>query len=102
MRESHVRCTRQHGFSAPESNYGLDTASMFQPAIIGSLVVLGVLLQSPQLFLALSAVLWWSALNPTHNFFDGIYNYVVTHPCGLAPLAVASEPRRRPPSHLLD
>ena len=45
----------------------LYSALMFQPRIIGGLVALGIVLQTPWLFLALSAVLWWSALVPTLN-----------------------------------
>ena len=67
---------------------------MFQPRIIGCLVVVGVLSQSPWLFVALSAVLWWSTIVSTHNPCDAIYNHVVAYPRGLSPLGVAPAPRR--------
>ena len=52
-------------------------ALMFQPRVIGVLVLAAVLLRAPTLFLALSAVLWWSALMPRLNPFDGLYNSLV-------------------------
>ena len=44
---------------------GWYSALMLQPRIVGGAVALGIVLQSPQLFLALSAMLWWSTLVPT-------------------------------------
>jgi hypothetical protein len=94
MRESRLRFIRQQGFSGetfPESFY---TALMLQPRIVGCLAAVGVLLQSAWLFLALAAVLWWSALVPTRNPFDAIYNHVVADRRGLPPLGIAPKPRR--------
>ena len=94
MRQSHVRFIRQQGFPGetfPESFY---TALMLQPRIVGSLAAVGVLFQSTWLFLTLAAVLWWSALVPTRNPFDAIYNHVVAYRRGLPPLGAAPEPRR--------
>ena len=67
---------------------------MLQPKIIGGVVALGIVLQSPRLFLALSAVLWWSTLVPTRSIFDAIYNYAVAYPRNLPPLGIAPAPRR--------
>ena len=67
---------------------------MLQPRIIGVIVVLGIAVQRPLLFLILSAVLLWSALVPSLNPFDAIYSYLVARPRGLAPLDVAPAPRR--------
>jgi hypothetical protein len=67
---------------------------MLQPRLVGCLAAVGVLLQSPWLFLALSAALWWSALVPTRNPFDAIYNHVVAYRRGLPPLGTALAPRR--------
>jgi hypothetical protein len=94
MRESQVRFIRQQGFSAPHADERLYSALMFQPRIVLCLVVLGVLLQSPWYFLALSAVLWSGALVPTHNLFNAIYNRLIALPRGLPPLGVAPGPRR--------
>ncbi len=67
---------------------------MLQPRIVGAIVALGVVVQSPSLFLVLSAVLLWSALVPTRNPFDAIYNHAVARPRNLPPLGVAPAPRR--------
>jgi hypothetical protein len=67
---------------------------MLQPKIIGAVVAVGIVLQSPWLFVALSAVLWWSTLVPTHSIFDAIYNYLVAYPRMVPPLGVAPPPRR--------
>jgi hypothetical protein len=94
MRKSHVRFIRQQGFSGetfPDSFY---TALMLQPRIIGCVAAVGVLLQSAWIFLALAAVLWWSALVPTRNPFDAIYNHLVAYRRGLPPLGAALGPRR--------
>ena len=94
MRESQFRFIRQQGFAAPPSDNHLYSALMFQPRIIGALVVLGIVYQSSWLFLVLSAVLLWNALVPTHNLFDAIYNHVVADPRGLPRLSAAPAPRR--------
>ena len=67
---------------------------MFQPRVIGALVVACVLLQSATLFLSLSAVLWWSAFVPTLNPFEKLYNLLIASPKGLPPVAPAPPPRR--------
>jgi hypothetical protein len=69
-------------------------ALMFQPRVIGVLVLAGVLLQASTLFLILSAVLWWSALMPRLNPFDRLYNSLVAARKGLPALTVAPGPRR--------
>ena len=93
MRESRVRFIRQQGFNNPTTD-DLYSALMLQPRIIGVVVGLGILMQSPSIFLALAAVLWWSALVPTHNPFDAIYNHGVAYRRGLPPLGAAPAPRR--------
>jgi Domain of unknown function (DUF4395) len=67
---------------------------MFQPRVVGVLVLSGVLLQASTLFLTLSAVLWWSALMPRLNPFDRLYNSLVAARKGLPALTVAPGPRR--------
>jgi len=94
MRESRVRFIRQQGVTTPNVDDNLYSALMLQPRIIGVIVVLGIAVQRPLLFLILSAVLLWSALVPSRNPFDAIYNYLVARPRGLAPLDVAPAPRR--------
>jgi hypothetical protein len=94
MRESQIRFIRQQGFSGEKFSDSFYTALMLQPRIVGCLAAVGVLLQSAGLFLALSAVLWWSALVPTRNPFDAIYNHVVAYRRGLPRLGTAANPRR--------
>ena len=94
MRQSHFRFILQQGFEAADANESLYTALMVQPRIISGLVALGVLFQSPWLFLALSAVLWWSTLAPTLNPFDVLANHFVTRRRGIPPLRIAPGPRR--------
>jgi hypothetical protein len=48
---------------------------MLQPRIVGVIVALGIIVQSPLVFLILSSLLLWSAVVPTRNPFDAIYNY---------------------------
>lgn len=94
MRESQVRFIRQQGFSGETFPDSLYSALMLQPRLVGCVAAVGVLLQSAWLFLALAGVLWWSALVPTRNPFDAIYNHVVACRRGLPPLGAAPAPRR--------
>ena len=94
MRDSQIRFIRQLGFPGTQFPDSFYSALMFQPRAVGCVVALGVLLQSPWPFLALSAALWWSTLFPSFNLFDAIYNSVVAHRRGLRPLGIAPPPRR--------
>jgi hypothetical protein len=94
MRDSQIRFIRQLGFPGTQFPDSFYSALMFQPRAVGGVVALGVLLQSPWPFLALSAVLWWSTVFPSFNVFDAIYNSVVAYPRGLRPLGLAPPPRR--------
>ena len=94
MRRSHVRFIRQQGFSGETFPGSLYIALIMQPWLIGVVAAIGVLLQSAWIFLALAAVLWWSALVPTRNPFDAIYNHLVAYRRGLPPLRAALSPRR--------
>jgi hypothetical protein len=69
-------------------------ALMFQPRLIGLFVLAAVVLQAAPLFLALSIILFWSALVPQANPFDQAYNRFVASRNGLPPLAPAPPPRR--------
>jgi hypothetical protein len=93
MRESRVRFIRQLGVTTPNVDDNLYSALMLQPRIIAVIVALGIVVQSPLLFLVLSVVLLWSALVPSLNPFDALYNFVA-RPRGLAPLDIAAPPRR--------
>jgi hypothetical protein len=67
---------------------------MFQPRVVGPLAVIGVLTQSPWLFGALAVVLWWSALVPSLNPFDHVWNATFGRRPGAARIAPAPAPRR--------
>lgn len=69
-------------------------ALMFQPRVIGLLVAAGLIMQSPGLFLGLSAVLWWNAFQPRWNPFDALYQVLLAGPRGLPPLGPTPAPRR--------
>lgn len=79
MSDSRINFIRQQGFDgAGDRSYeSLYTALLFQPRVVGILVVAGVLFQASPLFLTLSAVLWWSALVPALNPFDRLYDAIV-------------------------
>jgi hypothetical protein len=75
MSDAHFNFVKQQGFekASPRTCDLQYPALMFQPRVIGVLVLAGVLLQSSLVFLTLSAVLWWSALMPRLNPFDRLY-----------------------------
>jgi len=70
------------------------SALMFQPRVVGLIVAVGILLQSPVVFLALSAVLWWNVFLPRWNPFDALYNRVFGGRPGAVRLSAAPPPRR--------
>jgi uncharacterized protein DUF4395 len=87
---------RQQGFrdaSADACAYQYP-ALMWQPRIIGALLVIGLLLQSWGYFFVLWVLLWWNAAVPRLNPFDALYNLVVAKPRHLASLGPAPGPRR--------
>ncbi len=95
MSRAHINFVKQQGFgetSARTCNLQYP-ALMFQPKVIGVLVLIAVLLQSSSLFLVLSAVLWWSALVPRLNPFDRLYNALTAGRAG-PPALAAPSPRR--------
>jgi len=65
----------------------------FQPWIMGPLVVVGIILQSPAFFFALSAILWWNVALPSWNPFELIYNRMIAAPQGKPRLTPAPPPR---------
>lgn len=70
------------------------SALMFQPRVVGMVVVAGIVLQSAAVFLALSAVLWWNVLLPQWNPFDALYNRTFGARPEAIPLSAAPPPRR--------
>ena len=94
MRPSKADFIRQMGFTTERCQDGLYSALMFQPRVIAGVIVAGVVLQSPSIFLALSAVLWWSALVPSHNPFDAFFNRAMADPKRRGAVPAAPPPRR--------
>ena len=70
------------------------SALHFQPRIVLLWLLAGIWFQSPSLFYALCAVLWWSALLPKFNPFDAVYNLTLGHKPGSFQLSPAPAPRR--------
>ena len=95
-RSANLNFAQQQGFrdaGAPACEFQYP-ALMFQPRLLGVLVVVGLVLQAPALFLTLSAILWWNVLVPTLNPFDALYNSLVAGPKGLPWLTPSPGPRR--------
>jgi len=94
---------KQQGF-AEESPATCDmhfTGLYFQPRIVFSLVIVGIILNvlglivaSAVLFFALSAVLWWNVALPGLNPFERLYNSAIAAPRGKTLLPPAPGPRR--------
>jgi hypothetical protein len=86
----------QQGLEAPEpaSCTRLSSALLFQPRLVGLILVAGIISQLAALFAALAALLFWCALLPRLNPFDAAHN----HTLGLRPnaprLGPAPMPRR--------
>jgi len=87
---------KQQGFTQEP----LDRAALrfrglqFQPTIVGSMMLVGILTQSPAIFLLLSALLWLNVLLPAANPFENLYNRFIARPRGRPPLSKAPGPRR--------
>jgi hypothetical protein len=69
------------------------SALLFQPRVVALVLLVAVVLQAPLLFLALAALLWWSAIFPRWNPFDAVYNRAARRG-GRLPLSPAPAPRR--------
>ncbi len=66
----------------------------FQPTIVGSMMLVAILTQSPAIFLLVSALLWLNVLVPAANPFEQVYNRFVARRRGRPPLTPAPGPRR--------
>ncbi len=86
----------QQGLDAPaqESCPVRFSALMFQPRVVGSVLLVAVILQSPAIFLVLSAVLWWNVLLPRLNPFDAMYTSMLGARPGAVRIDPAPPPRR--------
>ena len=94
MLPSKVDFIRQQGFTTEGCQDGLYSALMFQPRVIAGVVISIVVFQSAWVALALSAVLWWSALVPSHNPFDAFFNRAMADPTQRGAVPAAPPPRR--------
>ena len=96
MLERQINFIRQQGFARPSAQTCAIQypALQFQPRVTGMIALVGVILQSPLILLALSAVLWWSALLPKRNPFESAYNHLIAARRSLPLLAPAPAPRR--------
>jgi hypothetical protein len=86
----------QQGFEepAPQTCHLQYSALVFQPRVVALTLLIGILLQSPIVFLALAAVLWWGALLPKWNLFDAVYNRTAGSRPGAVRVGPAPAPRR--------
>lgn len=69
-------------------------ALMWQPRVIGCVVLIGLISQAWPLFLGLSVILWWNAALPRLNPFDALYNRFIASRRALPRLTPAPGPRR--------
>jgi hypothetical protein len=85
----------QQGYPEPtEANCDVQYSALrFQPKLVGAATIIGVVSQSPAFFLALAAVLWWSALSPRWNPFEALYHELHAGRSGRS-LGPAPAPRR--------
>src|SRR5881396_4061732 len=67
----------------------------FQPTIVGAMMLVAIVTQSPAIFLLVSALLWLNVLLPAANPFEQVYNRFVARRRGRPPLTPAPGPRRR-------
>jgi uncharacterized protein DUF4395 len=86
----------QQGLGAPETlNCSLVTSALlFQPRVIGLVVLVGTIWQRPVVFGILAAVLWWCSLFPRLNPFDFVYKHTLGLRSVAPPLGPAPAPRR--------
>jgi hypothetical protein len=91
-----VNFVRQQGFRGADTSTceGRYPALLFQPRLIGLLVVTGLALQSWLFFAILAGILWWNVVLPAWNPFDALYNRLAVRGTGRPPLTPAPPPRR--------
>ena len=86
----------QQGLAAPGPGACtvLAGALLFQPRVIGGIVIVLTVLQYAPGFLVLAGLLWWSALFPPWNPFEAVYRVLTRKNPGAATLPLAAPPRR--------
>jgi hypothetical protein len=80
--------------SEPASCSRLSSALLFQPRIVGVILVAGAISRSAVVFAFLAALLWWCALLPRLNPFDAVYNLTLGSRPNAPKLGPAPTPRR--------
>src|SRR5213596_4174441 len=78
-RSAVVNFMKQQGFTPePPDRVALRFRGLqFQPTIVGTMMLVGILTQSPAIFLLFSALLWLNVLLPAANPFEQVYNRFV-------------------------
>lgn len=96
MNSSVDRFMAQQGFGdeEPSRRSWHFWALQLQPAVLGLLVVIGIIFQSASLFFALAAVLAWNVVVPALNPFERVYDWVIGGPASMPKLEPAPAPRR--------
>ena len=91
-----INFVRQQGFREASAGACAPqlSALLFQPRIVGPVILVGVWLQAWWLFAALAALLWWNTLVPRLNPFDALYNALLAGSGGRMDLPPAPPPRR--------
>lgn len=91
-----VNFVRQQGFrgARPSECAPQFSALLFQPRIVGPVILVGVVLQAWWIFAGVAAVLWWNTLVPRLNPFDALYNWLLAGSRGRMELPPAPPPRR--------
>ena len=86
----------QQGFDDPTPAIRLRqySALVFQTKVVVIAVVAGILFQAPGVFVALGALLWWSALFPKLNPISALYNATIGRRAEAFRLGPAPAPRR--------
>jgi hypothetical protein len=86
----------QQGLEAPDGAacVRVSSALLFQPRVVGLILLVGIITQSITVFVALAVILWWSALLPRLNPFDFAYNRTLGRRSGAPVLEPAPLPRR--------
>ncbi len=86
----------QQGFPAEETprRRWHFRALLFQPSVVGPLMVVAIIFQSRSLFFALAAVLIWNVIFPRLNPFERFYDWAIGSRQGKPKLQPAPGPRR--------
>ncbi|MBD3275457.1 MAG: DUF4395 family protein [Candidatus Marinimicrobia bacterium] len=85
---------KQQGYEEQDQKKIWFNSLQFQPTIVSSLILVGIVLQSPTLFLIISAVLWINVLIPSANPFENFYNKYIAPQSDKNRVPPAPGPRR--------